>query len=173
MVTLRRLENADEAVIFDWISDPELRKMTGTRGIPDQNSHRKWFNTKLNDKDNYTLIIQVDGVPVGLIGTNEINHLDQNANIYLYLGDSKFRNRGIGTVALQMFSELLLSECKCHKIIAFIRSYNTPSIRLFMKNGFICEGVQKEQVCYNGMFYDRLLFGKIFNPQNKTMDIRS
>ena len=52
MVALRKLCQDDIRIIYDWISDLELRKMTGTRGIPDRESHRKWFESKINDDKN-------------------------------------------------------------------------------------------------------------------------
>lgn len=161
MVALRKLCQDDIRIIYDWISDLELRKMTGTRGIPDRESHRKWFGSKINDDKNIIRIITYNGIPVGIIGTNDINYIDNNANIYLYIGNTSFRKKGIAYNAVCQIEEILKASYSCHKITATIRSYNIPSINLFKKSGFTCEGIQKEQVFYDGKYFDRLLFGKI------------
>ena len=161
MVELRNLYQDDCDLIFRWISNPELRKMTGTRGIPNYEEHLKWFESKLNDKNNIIRIIIYDGIPVGIVGTNEINIYDKNANVYLYIGNETYRKKGIAFKAVNQLIELLINEYQCHKIIATIRSYNIASINLFKKCGFDCEGVQKDQILYNGLYYDRILFGKI------------
>lgn len=161
MVVFKKLTQDDCSTIFTWICNPELRKMTGTRGIPNPESHRKWFESKINDEKNIIRMITYDGISVGIIGTNDINHVDNNANIYLYIGEPSFRKKGIAYDAINQIVELLTNVYGCHKITATIRSYNTPSINLFKKCGFICEGVQKEQIFYDNKYYDRLLFGKI------------
>lgn len=161
MVVLRKLCKDDDSIIFEWISDPELRKMTGTRGVPNRDSHRIWFETKINDSKNLIRIITYNGIPVGIIGTNNINYIDKNADIYLYIGNTSFRKKGIAFDAICQIEDILTDVFTCHKITATIRSYNIPSINLFKKCGYICEGIQKEQVFYDGKYFDRFLFGKI------------
>ena len=161
MVELRKLCEGDCSLIFAWISDPELRKMTGTRGEPNKESHINWFHQKLIDKNNVIYMMVFDGEPVGIIGTNEINTRDNNANIYLYVGNNSYRKKGIAFQAINQLIDILVAEYHCHKITATIRSYNEPSINLFTKCGFVCEGRQIDQIRYDGKYYDRLLFGKI------------
>lgn len=161
MVKLRKLEKDDSKIIFEWISDPGLRKMIGTRGVPNCESHKKWFENKMNDKTNIIRVIIYEGIPVGIIGTNNINRADNNADIYIYIGNTFFRKKGIAHDALRQIEMILREIYSCHKITAMVRSYNIPSINMFKKSGFICEGVQKEQVIYDGEYFDRLLFGKI------------
>lgn len=161
MIALRNLIDTDCGLIFSWIRNPELRKMTGTRGEPIQEGHLKWFNAKRNDEKNIIRMITFEGIPVGIIGTNEINEFDHNANIYLYIGDDTYRQKGIAYQAVNKLIRVLEQDYHCHKITASVRSYNEPSIRLFTKCGFLCEGIQKEQIVYDGKYYDRLLFGKI------------
>ena len=161
MIELRKLSPDDCNIIFSWISNPELRKMTGTRGIPNYERHINWFETKLSDGKNLIKMITYDQIPVGIIGTNEINTTDNNASIYLYIGNQLYRKKGIAFNAINQIIELLVKNFNCHKVTATIRSYNLPSINLFIKCGFVCEGIQKEQIMYDGKYYDRLLFGKI------------
>ncbi len=163
MVELRRLSPDDIMTIYRWICDSELRKMTGTRGNPDFETHKVWFEKKLKDNSNLIRIISYDDISVGLIGTNEIDQTNKNANMYLYIGNKEYRKKGIASIALTLFCEQLSQQFHCHKIIASVRSYNHPSIQLFKKNGFICEGIQKDQVFFDGEYYDRVLFGKILN----------
>lgn len=161
MIELRNLSQEDCEIIFSWISSPELRKMTGTRGIPDQESHIKWLDAKINDEKNIIRMITYNKVPVGIIGTNEINSIDNNANIYLYIGNQLYRKKGIASKSIDQIVDILVNDYNCHKITATVRSYNIPSINLFIKCGFSCEGVQKEQIMHDGKYYNRLLFGKI------------
>lgn len=167
MVELRNLKVSDCDIIFNWIKNPELRKMTGTRGSIKYSTHLNWFEKKINDTRNIIKIIIYDSCPVGIVGTNEIDINNRNANIYIYIGSKEYRKKGIASKAIQLITEILFNEYDCHKIIAMIRSYNTASINLFEKCGFNCEGIQKDQVLYNGVFYDRLLYAKFCNSNRK------
>lgn len=163
MVILRGLEERDKEQIYIWISNPELRKMTGTRGKPNIENHAIWFSNKLRDKLNHIRMIEVEGKSVGIIGTNTMDNENRSADIFIYIGEEEQRNKGIASQAIKLFSNFLFKECSCHKITASVRSYNEPSICLFQKNGFVCEGIQKEQVLFEGQYYDRFLFGMINN----------
>ncbi|MCM1232789.1 MAG: GNAT family N-acetyltransferase [Ruminococcus flavefaciens] len=146
------------------MSNPELRKMTGTRGIPTREGHHHWFLNRVNDEDNITYVIICNQKPVGIIGTIDYDKVFLNAGIYLYLGNVKDRSKGIGQTAIKMFSEFLFHECGLHKINAWIFSYNKKSMYAFEKCGYRLEGVQKEQVFVcdeEKKYYDKLLYGLI------------
>lgn len=160
-VFLRKIEERDKDLLFSWISNPSLRKMTGTRGMPNAKSHDVWFNNKINDKDNVIRVIQFGARSVGIIGTNSIDLQNRNAEIYLYVGDDQNRKRGIGASAVKQFMSCLFDNYGIHKIFCRIFSYNIASIRLFQKLGFKEEGRLKDHVyCLDeGKYYDLLFFG--------------
>ncbi len=145
-IQLRRLLPADKNLIYKWISDPELRKMTGTRGEPNPTSHDLWFTKKLEDANNVLLIIESEKMPVGIIGTNNIDSVNRNAEMYLYIGEKQEKGKGIATDAVRQFVSYLKDVYQLHKVNARIFSFNAPSIGLFEKCGFRLEGRLKEQI---------------------------
>lgn len=166
-VILRPLCLTDKELIFNWISDTELRKMTGTRGIPNIQSHNAWFENKLLDQNNELLIIESNNKPVGIIGTNVIDRLNFNAEMYLYIGEKNEKGKGIATIAVNNFVQYLVEKYDLHKITARIFSFNLPSIRLFEKCGFQLEGIQKEHIYQyeEGSFADLLWYAIIVNKR--------
>lgn len=163
-VSLRNIVPSDEKIIFKWISNPYLRKMTGTRGIPNSEGHAKWFSHKINDQDNAIFIIENDNIPVGIIGTNTIDKDNRNAEIYLYIGEESQKGKGIGYSAIIVFLEYLKKIYNLHKINARVFSFNSPSIGLFEKCKFILEGTQKEQIYSldDNRYYDLLWYTYIY-----------
>lgn len=145
-VNFRELRLEDKKKIFEWISDSGLRKMTGTRGIPTSQGHDIWFQNKLDDNTNELFIIENDGKSVGIIGTNAIDQLNRNAEIYLYIGERQQKGKGIATESVKIFVHFLTEKYMLHKVIARVFSYNQPSIGLFEKCGFVLEGRLKEQI---------------------------
>ena len=162
-IKLRNIILSDKQVIFKWISSPYLRNMIGTRGVPNLDSHEIWFNKKINDFDNIIKIIEINSSPIGLIGTNSIDLLNLNAEIYLYVGKDSQKRKGIGQIALTEFIKILVSEKQIHKVFARIFSFNQPSINFFSKCGFNLEGIQKDQIIspITEKYCDLFWFGKI------------
>ncbi len=162
-IKLRNIALSDKQIIYDWISSPYLRNMIGTRGTPDLNSHEVWFNKKLNDLENIIKIIEFNSSPIGLIGTNSIDSLNFNAEIYLYVGNDSQKRKGVGQLALTEFIKILVRERQIHKVFARIFSFNQPSINFFNKCGFNLEGIQKDQIINptNEQYSDLFWFGKI------------
>jgi len=158
-VVFRRICLEDKELIFRWISDSELRKMIGTRGTPNAKTHDIWFEAKLSDRKNEIFVIENNNKPIGIIGTNQIDMLNLNAEMHLYIGEKKERGKGIASVAVQNFVNYITAKYNLHKVTARIFSFNKPSIKLFEKCGFILEGIQKEQVlCSEEDVYADLLW---------------
>ncbi|WAW14159.1 GNAT family N-acetyltransferase [Peptostreptococcus equinus] len=149
-----------KGIIYNWIKDPYLRKMIGTRSFPSLEEHRIWIENKIKDTKNLLFVIEVNNKPVGIIGTNTLDLYNKNAEIYIYIGDSKKKNNGIGTRSLQKFIKYLNEKYELNKVNARIFSYNIPSIKLFEKNGFILEARLKKQIYLSddGLFYDLLWY---------------
>ena len=112
MVTIRELNQTDEKLIFHWMMDSELRDNIGTTKKPSLASHQIWFSNKINDSGNKTMIIEFDGMPVGLIGTNHIDRINKNAEIFLYIGDKSFKRKGIGYKSLILFRDYLIKHVR-------------------------------------------------------------
>lgn len=169
---LRKPAPEDKDRIFQWALNPELRKMIGTRDCPTKEGHERWFAHKCDDESNEFLMIAYDGESVGIIGTNTIDAYNRSAEIYLYIGDTSHRGKGIGISAIKLFLRHLSEKYSIHKVYARIFSFNTPSVRLFEKAGFVLEGVQKEQikaVDEPSGFCDLLWYGYIIeNPERRS-----
>lgn len=159
-ITLRKLVKSDKGMIFEWISNPELRRFTGTTGKPNKTTHNKWFLKKMNSKDPL-FVIEADSLPVGLIGTNVLDIENKNAEIFVYIGDASNRKKGIGKNAVGLFLKILFDQYNIHKVYCRIFSFNHASIKMFKSLGFIQEGCLKEQVFIkeDSSFYDLYLFG--------------
>lgn len=160
-IGFRLLEQRDGEIVFRWISDPALRRLTGTRGEVTQEGHQRWLSAKLKDHENRTFVIELDGCPAGLIGINGYSSENRNAEMYLYIGDESDRAKGIGTAAIRRFVRKMFEEAGLHKLTARVFSFNPASMRAFERAGFLLEGIQKEQIARDGVYFDLYLYGLI------------
>ena len=160
-VSFRKLKDEDNQLVFEWINNEYLRMMIGTRGNPSISTHKEWFDRKKNDANNVTKIIEYNGIAIGIIGTNVFDLYNGCAEIFLYIGNSLYKQKGIGSMSLTNFCNELFNQ-HIHKIYARIFSFNKISISCFEKVGFVLEGIQREQVkipLYDNNYHDLLWYG--------------
>lgn len=101
-------------------------------------SHKKWFRSKLQDKDVVMLKALIDGAFAGQVRLEIEKGV---ATIGISVSEN-YRRKGVGSVLIaSAFAEA--KKRKVKKIEAFIKPSNQGSINLFEKNGFVFKGVSK------------------------------
>ena len=116
MIKLRKADMGDAIHLFRWKNDPTVRKYAiKTHDKIDWETHMKWCEKNLKK----TQIITDGILPLGDIRID-------NGEVAIKI-DKRYRNQGIGTLALQKIQE---------KLTAKIVEGNIPSMRLFIGAGF-------------------------------------
>lgn len=82
------------------------------------------------------------------------------------LVDRHYRKRGYAEDAVRLILKYGFMERRLHKCNSACASYNTASIQLHRKLGFIQEGRLREEYFYNGEHHDELLFGMTLEEYN-------
>ncbi len=133
-VTLRRIEEKDADLIYEWQSDPETRRHSHDSAVPEYSSHLQWLTKKLADPGCYFYMIESNGAPAGVVRLDYQADADGEPAGYLlsiYTAPGYYR-RGVGGVALNYINGLF-SECVLY---ADILPENVASQRLFTSAGF-------------------------------------
>lgn len=100
-----------------------------------------------------------DTEPIGKIRSFDYNPRNHSVEFGYYL-PLQNRNKGLGTIMLQLFIELSFadSEYDLNKLYATTSSNNIPSIRLLEKCGLKLDGRQREHYWIEGMRHDQLIY---------------
>ena len=112
-------------------------------------------------KDGIFRAIAADGKIVGNIS------VEQKSDVYCkdgeigYLLMTDYWSRGIMTEAVRQICAAAFSELDIVRITGLVYAPNTASIRVLEKNGFVCEGIQRNAVYKDDKIYDLCLFGKL------------
>jgi len=116
--------------------------------------------SSLNPYDeSYTLIIEtIEGLPVGNINTHSINTIDR---IFKYgVGILKdHRGHGYASEAIKILCRYYFEELDFYKVEVGIYEFNTSSIVLHEKLGFVKEGVLRKNHYAKGKRFDTYCFG--------------
>ena len=112
-------------------------------------------------KDGIFRAIAADGKIVGKIS------VEQKSDVYCkdgeigYLLMTDYWSRGIMTEAVRQMCAAAFKELDIVRITGLVYAPNTASIRVLEKNGFVCEGIQRNAVYKDDKIYDLCLFGKL------------
>jgi UDP-2,4-diacetamido-2,4,6-trideoxy-beta-L-altropyranose hydrolase len=129
---LRRIEEKDCRVLWEWANDPEARAVSFSSETIPWDQHLQWFHSKIADLNAVLYLVTLNDTPVGEIryqleGTRAV--------VSICLGP-EFRGKGYGNAILKMATEELFSSTQVKTIDAYVKPENEASVRLFTGAGF-------------------------------------
>ena len=160
LVKLREFVESDIENKVRWINNSENNTYLHY-DIPLQyDKTLSWFKNKDNSKRK-DLIIEVNRIPVGLIGLLNIDVKNSKAEFYISMGDVQYKNKGIATRACKELIEYSFTILKLHKLYLNTDADNVIAHRLFEKVGFKREGYFFVDIVHRGRFIDRIRYAII------------
>ena len=97
-LTLRKVIDTDESLLFNWANDPDVRKWSFNQNIITLNEHRTWFNEKLKDSRCSMYLIFCGCTPIGQVrfdDEGDFTRID-------YSIERQYRGRKLGKRILDM-----------------------------------------------------------------------
>ena len=134
---MRKAELKDMQNIYQLINDKDIRKASFSPAIIDWNTHKKWFLSKILDKNCLFLVALMDGEYAGH-ARFDIKNKDAITSICI---DVKFRGKGIGRSFIVHAIRTLKRIKKVKRIIAYVKANNIPSLNFF--NGLRFKSTEK------------------------------
>jgi RimJ/RimL family protein N-acetyltransferase len=172
-VALRALEREDLKLMHKWLNDEEI--MQWARSKPDNTasmeSVEKEFEQDLKGENphrrTFMVIEKKSGKPVGWALIRWWRAFSTTADLGLVIAEKRLRGKGFGTEATSLLVDVAFSQHNMHKAELFTRADNKAAIRAVTKCGFKLEGRHRDEVYFNGKYWDGLTFGLIRNEYGK------
>ena len=143
-----------------WLQDSEVTKFLEVgRNPPKTLEQLQKYVRSVADHETAFLtgIFTNDGDHIGNIKV-ELDAENSRAEIGLLLGEKEHWGQGIGTKAISMMSDYIISELKIRKILAGIYADNLGSIKAFQKAGYSQEARITKYWYRDGRYYDQLIY---------------
>ncbi len=127
--------------------DKENIYWTGHNKEPNKDNLYGWYMEQLKRDDRIMFIVKADELdePAGYL---YLDIIENEAGIG-YGVNSVYKNNGFGTKIIsyskEYVLEVLLKDKKINKVFGWIFEENYPSIKCFLKNGFVKTNEKKEQ----------------------------
>lgn len=158
-IKIRKFHREDIPYKVKWINDDENNQFLHYDLPLREDKTLLWFNSIKDRTDRADFTITYNGEPAGLIGLLNIDNKNRKAEYYITLGGSKFKGKGIATIASELLIEESYHNYKLNKIYLYTEVENKSAQRLFERIGFIKEGLLKEDLIQEGRKVDRFIYG--------------
>lgn len=159
MVCLRKIQYEDLEMIMHWRMLPEITKHMYTDPDLTMEKQIQWYEQNENDKNNYSYIIEVDEQPVGVLNITDIDRKNRKCSWGYYIAIKEKSSLPLvmtleWNVYVHAFEDLHLN-----KVEGEIFTENKHVIRIHQMCGSDIEGVRRQHICKNGIFYDVTVTG--------------
>ncbi len=162
---LKGLSPQDMTVLFENYPKEEIKTILGHSSEEAyQKEERKYQNGYASYNRSFLLFLLEDkasGKIIGRCGLHNWNMDHQRAEIGYSMEDEDFKQRGLMSEAVEAVIDYGFTQLKLNRIEALVASYNTASLRLLEKNGFVQEGVLRNHYLVDGIFEDSVVFSKL------------
>ena len=158
-VSIRKFEEKDIPNKIKWINDSNNNKYLHYDLPLEYDKTLNWFINNKNRKDRFDAVIEVEGIPVGLIGLLSIDKKNSKAEYYITLGEPKYKGKGIAKLASKILLDYAFKKLEINKVYLFTEIENIKAQKLFEKIGFKKEGLLKEDIKNGNDLVDRYVYG--------------
>ena len=123
-----------------------------------------WIRSAQAERPELSYAIDVDGVAAGGIGITLLTDVERcTADIAYWLGEN-YWGRGIVTQVLAAVSEYAFATLDITRLQAWVFAWNTASMRVLEKCGYVREAVMRRSAIKDGKVIDRMLYARLREP---------
>lgn len=160
-IYLRPIQLKDTETIIQLRNSLDVRKNFIFQEDFTKNGHEKWLNENVFAGKAVQFMIHLrEGNVVGSVYLRDIDAVNKKAEFGIFIGNTIFRGRGVGTEAAMLITEFGFEKLKLEKIFLRVFVENIGAIKSYVKAGFIQEGIFKNDVYINGKPRDIMFMAK-------------
>ncbi len=153
---MMKLKNKDINIIQTSFGDEEIKKLIQTsediNNMSETNLYPEGTPTELLFK------ITVNDNFIGYIKLSRIRWFNRKCELSIMI-KREYQSKGYGSAALESIIKYAFEKMNLHRLEAEVIEFNTPSIKLVEKFGFVREGVLREAKFNDGKYYDIFRYG--------------
>ena len=162
-VYLRTIGEEDlNANYREWLNDEEVCRYNWHHRFPNYDENmRDYYERVIKSRENLVLAIcdKKTDAHIGNIALENIDTLNQSAELAILIGDKSAWGKGFGTDAVRLLISHGFKELNLHRIYCGTSAENTPMQKLADHLGMVKEGRRKEAFFKNGIYHDIIEYG--------------
>lgn len=164
LVRLRAFERDDVDANHAFVNDYQtLRGMIS--GIPfpaSMEDEQRWMEQQSSySRGEYQFAVEdFEGSLVGRCGIIRLDWKNSVAELAIMIG-APYRGRGYGREAMRLLCDFCFREMNLHKLKVSVFAFNEAAVRCYERNGFVREGVLKNEIFRDGEYRDVVLLARL------------
>ena len=116
----------------------------------------KWIYEPPSNMQRYAMVLLDGDTMIGSISIHNIDHLNRNAFIGIFIGEEAHRCRGYGAEAIRLLLDYGFNTLNLRNILLTVQADNHAGIACYKKGGFREVGRLPEFVFRDGRYVDKL-----------------
>lgn len=165
MIYLKKLDSSNVTNEYiSWMNNPTVNYYMETRFFPHSKKDIENFIDKIANDDRSILLGIFDKTSskhIGNVKLGPINWIHRKATISLFIGNKDYLRKGYSTNVIKLIVDYAMNILNLHKIDAGVYAENIASKKAFENNGFVIEGIKKEDCYIDNRWIDVIIMGKI------------
>lgn len=145
-VSLRPMTETDSPQVHGWRNLPDVRRNMYTDHIITADEHALWFPVALVAPDRRYWMIVCDGEAIGVANLADLSSRHRRCAFGVYLGADDLRGKGIGRAVQFLLQREAFETLGLHKLCCEVLAFNTPAMEMYLKLGFVREGIQRAHI---------------------------
>ena len=149
----------DAGKYAEWINDLEITINLGPLYSQTINLEaEKKFCDILSNEHNYSIVDLNSNDLIGNCSFLEVDHINQTADIGIFIGKKELWGKGYGTEAMSLLLDYGFKALNLHNVYLRVYPFNERAIKCYEKIGFKFIGKRREAINRNMERHDILLF---------------
>ncbi len=155
-IYLRLLSQADLKDRVEWINDEENIQTLLFDWPTSYEKTLKWYNNVLFDsaKLHFSIVDRDTDELIGMTGLLNIDRINHHAQLYITIGNRKYRGRRLPDEVIPLVLQYGFSELELKKIYLYTLPANERGRHVYERNGFRLDGILRQQVYCRGQQQD-------------------
>ena len=155
-VYLRLLSQDDLKDRVAWINDEENIRTLLFDWPTSYEKTLKWYNNVLfdNTKLHLSIVDNDTNELIGMTGLLNIDRINHHAQLYITIGNKKYRGRRLPDEVIPLVLEYGFTELELKKIYLYTLPNNERGRHVYERSGFQLDGILRQQVYCRGKQQD-------------------
>ncbi|MDF2505947.1 GNAT family protein [Clostridium sp.] len=131
-----------------------------------------WYTDKKSDSRIQMYSILLKNIFIGYCEIYKIDLHNLSCHISIAITDSANRGKGYGKCAIEQLICYIFRNLGLNRIELMVFDYNLSAINLYEEIGFLREGILREYLLKNNVFYNVYIYGLLKIDWTKKYDIK-
>ena len=158
-VKWRPIREEELEMVLNWRMLPEITKYMYTDPQLTMDIQKAWYQRIQSEKENRSFIIEVNGIPAGIMNVTDIDRKNQRCSWGYYVAVKEIRSLELAMLLEWNLYDYAFEQLGMHKVTGEIFSFNKEVLRIHRMCGSVTEGELKHHIFKNGSYYDVTVTG--------------